>query len=207
MQRYIEQLIEDIHKATWNLRPPHALWEESKADPDDELELEDMTYLEQYVYGDEIPIANITGIEQERLPAPEKLTTEQKALLAEELEKLLQYFHFILDFPSEYPSHLRYPFIRNFWKEKHVALSFGENHIEFCDFEDDKCPFPGYCTTCAEIKAQLKYDEEHSSLTDDWDFEIEDLIPTQEQLENFFNKNNGKNNPEEENISDDDLPF
>ena len=52
MQRYIEQLIDDIHKATWDLKPPHPMWEESGADPDNELELEDLSYVEQYLEGD-----------------------------------------------------------------------------------------------------------------------------------------------------------
>ena len=34
MERYIEQLIEDIHKATWNIRPPHEIWEQSGDDSD-----------------------------------------------------------------------------------------------------------------------------------------------------------------------------
>lgn len=162
MQRYIEQLIEDIHKATWNMKPPHELWEESEADPDDELELEDMSYLEKYIYGDEVPISVITEIHHEQLPPAEKLTQELQALLAVELEKLLQYFHFHLDFPDDYPSHLRYAFIRKFWEEKHVALSFGENHIEFCDYEEEHCPFPGYCNTCKEVAGQMKFDEEQA---------------------------------------------
>jgi len=135
MERYIEQLINDLHQATWKIRPPHELWEESEANHDDELELEDMSYVEKYMYGDQEPISGITGIEIEKLPPAEKLSEKQQALLATELEKLLQYFHFTLDFPENYPSHLRYPFILKFWEEEHVALSFGENHIEFCDLQ------------------------------------------------------------------------
>lgn len=33
MKRYIEQLIDDLHKATWKMKPPHEMWEESGADP------------------------------------------------------------------------------------------------------------------------------------------------------------------------------
>jgi len=59
-------------------------------------------------------------------------------------------------------SHLRYPFIKDLWDEYHVPLSFGENHIEFCDHEEGQCPFPGYCPNCEEVAAQMKFDEEHS---------------------------------------------
>lgn len=182
MQRYIEQLIGDIRQATWNMKPPHKLWEESEADPDDELELEDMSYVEQYIYGEKEPIAQITGIEQGQLPPPEKLTEEQQTLLVTELERLLQYFHFYLDFPVNYPVHLRYPFILKLWEEDHVPLSFGESHIEFCDYDEENCPFPGYCQNCKEYKEQLKYDEEHISPFD-FNIDVNDLLLTPEQME------------------------
>ena len=55
MEKYIEQLINDIHKATWNIRPPHEIWEQSGADPDDELELEDISHVEEFVYEENCP--------------------------------------------------------------------------------------------------------------------------------------------------------
>ncbi|MGD9931443.1 MAG: hypothetical protein AB7U05_15580 [Mangrovibacterium sp.] len=183
MQNYLTQLIADIRRATWNLNPPHELWLDSEADPDNELELEDMSFIEQYIEGEELPIAEITGMEQEQLPAPEQLNEQQQALLAEELEKLLDVFHFKLDFQESFPANLRYPFIRNFWAESHVPLSFGENHIEFCDYEEEHCPFPGYCNTCKEVDAQMKFDEQTGALATDWDFEVDDLLISPAELE------------------------
>jgi hypothetical protein len=182
MERYIEQLIGDIRNATWKVSPPHEIWQKSGADPDNELELEDMSYVEQYVYGDEIPISEITGIEQEMLPPVEQLTEPQREVLAAELEKLLSVHHFFPDFPADYPVNLRYPFLRQLWTESHVPLSFGENHIEFCDYEEEKCPFPGYCKTCSEVKAQLEADEKIAKRSrkpgdEDWSINIEDLLP------------------------------
>jgi hypothetical protein len=185
MERYIQQLIDDIHQATWRIKPPHELWEESEADPDNELELEDMSYVEKYLYGDEEPISGITGIDAERLPPIEKLSLQHQALLATELENLLQYFHFQLDFPANYPAHLRYPFILKFWAEEQVPLSFGENHIEFCDYDEEHCPFPGYCTTCKEVAEQMKYDEEHCSKVD-FDIDVTNLLPSPEEIKDFM---------------------
>jgi hypothetical protein len=161
MQRYIEQLIADIHQATWQIRPPGEMWD--YADPNSELETEDMAYVEKYIYGKEEPISLITGIDVQLLPPPDKLTQEQQALLAEELEKLLQNFNFYLDFPVNYPSHMRYSFIRSFWDREEVAISFGENHIEFCSYEEENCPFPGYCTTCKDIAEQMDFDNKIQS--------------------------------------------
>ncbi len=207
MERYIQQLIDDIHKATWNLNPPHKLWEESNANPDDELELEDMSYIEQYVEGEEQPISQITGIDQEQLPPEERLTTEQQALLATELETLLQNFHFVLDFPETFPAYRRYPFIRDFWNEEHVPLSFGESHIEFCEYDVENCPFPDFCATCREFADQMKYDEEHGGSAD-FDIDVADLLPSPDEMEDFFRrKENSQDEEEDEVPPDSELPF
>ncbi len=161
MESYIEQLIGDLHETTRKLKLPYEILEESEAGSNDEPEPEDMSYVEEYIEGEELPISQITGIDQEYLPPAEKLNTDQQALLAGELEKLLEYFHFVMDFPPNYPAHLRYSFIRNFWSQEHVALSIGESHIEFCEYEKENCPFPGYCTTCEEFETLMKSDEEN----------------------------------------------
>ncbi|MCD6355458.1 MAG: hypothetical protein J7L95_07910 [Prolixibacteraceae bacterium] len=158
MQHYIEQLVGDIRRASWNLKPPREVW--SDANLNDKGEMEDMSYVEQYIYGEKEPVSQFTGIEQHELPPPEKLTEKEQATLAVELERMLQNFHFHLDFPSGFPAALRYPFIRKFWDEEHVVLSFGESHIEFCEYEEENCPFPGYCNICNEIKEQEKFDQE-----------------------------------------------
>ncbi len=173
MERFIQQLIEDLHQATYNFRPPHCFWAWSQADPLNDLELEDMSFAEKYYFGKEEPISSITGIEFERLPWVEELDLDQQGRLASELEKLLDYFHFKLEFPTGYPAHLRYPFIKKFWEESHVPLSFGTNHIEFCEQEKEDCPFPGFCTICDDVEAQLKHDEEtcgKSEMAPDLDF-------------------------------------
>ena len=177
MKRYIEQLIEDIRQATWKIKPPHEIWEKSEADPYDELELEDISFVEKYIYGEEKPISEITGIEYESFPHFDQLNLEEQALLAKELEKLLECFNFKLDFPEAYPDYLRYQFIKDFWNEEHVHLSFGENHIEFCEHDDAFCPFSGYCKICEEVEAEMKYDEEqHQKNTKNKD-NNDDFVP------------------------------
>lgn len=158
MQNYVNELIQDIRKASWNIRPPRDIWE--GVDPDYEVELEDLSFAEKYYYGEIEPISLITGIDAILLPSPEKLSDDQMAQLSEELEKLLRNYSFVLEFPDKFPLDLRYPIIREFWNEDHVALSFGVNNIEFCDFNEEECPFPGYCNTCKEIEEQMKADEE-----------------------------------------------
>ncbi len=201
MERYIQQLIDDIHRATYNLRPPHDIWAYSEADPQDELELEDMSHVEKYLYGEKEPISSITGIDGGQLPPADKLTPEQQGLLASELEELLDYFHFRLEFPVDYPAHLRYPFIKKFWNESHVPMSFGTTHIEFCDYDKENCPFPGYCTTCDEVEAQMKYDEENAGNPDTRDDQdLDDFLPSPDQIEKWA-KNRKEMDSEEDELA------
>ncbi|WP_372776548.1 hypothetical protein [Mangrovibacterium sp.] len=185
MNRYLEQLIDDIRQASWRIQPPHELWLESNVDTDDEDEVEDMAYAEQFLYGEKKPISEITGIEREKLPSPELLRPEHQAVLAQELEKLLELFHFYLDFPEGFPLDMRYSFIRDLWSESHVPLSFGENQIEFCQYEEEDCPFPGYCTVCKEFEIELESEQAKGAVAGDMDFNVEDLLPTPEDIDEW----------------------
>ena len=144
MEHYLTQLIEDLHQVSLNLKSTQ--WQ--KGDPDDKPELVDFLQIGKYENGELTSISEITGILQEQLPPVEKLNQEQQALLAAGLEELLQHFHFQLDFPRDFPMHLRYAFIRQLWSEEQMALAFGENQIEFCNYDEDNCTFQGYCNIC-----------------------------------------------------------
>jgi hypothetical protein len=155
MQNYIRQLISDMHNARTKVEPPLIdLWQ--SADLSDEGEIEDLAFVEEYMYGIPKQISDITGIGSELLPVPDMLQPDEAALLAVELELLLNHFNFYPDFPVNYPVNLRYPLLRKIWDDEHVTLSFGESHIEFCSYESENCPFLGYCNTCEEIEKEIK---------------------------------------------------
>ncbi len=76
------------------------------------------------------------------------------------LDELLHHHHFELDFPEDVPDEMRYLFIRQFWSESHFPMRIGETHIDFCDFEEENCPFPGYCFGCADFAADYAQEKE-----------------------------------------------
>jgi hypothetical protein len=167
MNRYIEQLIEDFHKSRQIVNPPSNIWNGmDAADPGD---VEDTAYAEEVIYGKKELVSEITGIEQNLLPPPRKLTNQQAAMLASEMELLLNHYNLYPDFPEGFPGHLRYPMLRKLWKKKHVAVSFGENHIEFCNYDESKCPFPGYCNTCEEFRSGMDIGAKAGDLFEDLD--------------------------------------
>lgn len=174
MQRYLEQLIDDIHKARTIVRPPSEVWEYT--DMDNEGEIEDMVFAETFLYGKPQPLSQITGIPREQLPNADILSQEQAARLSKELEDLLLHYNFVPDFPESFPLAKRYSFLLTIWPNEYVELSFGEYHIEFCDLDKDNCPFPGYCKICDEVDKQVKYDEETGTRSGEEDLEIDDLL-------------------------------
>jgi len=70
-----------------------------------------------------------------------------------------------------------------------VPLSFGDNHIEFCDMNEDECPFPGYCNTCRDVAAQMKFDEETGHQVSDF---TEDELSYFEDINGFFDDDGNK---------------
>jgi hypothetical protein len=146
MYHHLENLISLIRQSRhW---PHKGLYIMPEVDPDEFSEPENRSYSDRLLGGHRIPVSRITDIDNRLLPPPDELTFQQQAILANELEILLLFFHFRLDFPGSYPTHLRYTFILKLWSEKHVPVPFGENHIVFCDYKEETCPFTGYCNIC-----------------------------------------------------------
>jgi hypothetical protein len=158
MENYIKQLIEDLRTTRLEIAKLNEV--KSITDPEDEIVMGDFSSIEKYIYGEQIPIEIITGIDANLLPPADKLTHDQMAILADELEKLLELKYFALEFPENLPMHIRYPLIRKFWNEMHVEMEFGTSHIEFCQYEPDNCPYPDYCQ-CKDF--QNSDDEEYNT--------------------------------------------
>ena len=154
MDNYIKQLIIEFHKAREIVKPPHELWND--IDMDDEGEIEDLSFIEEYYYAKRYKISKITGINTEKLPPDEKLNDNQISLLTKEMIELLNHYHLYPDFPEGVPDRLKYKELRKKWDTEKPALSFGEAHIEFCEYEKENCPFPGYCDTCDEFEEEIK---------------------------------------------------
>lgn len=180
MDHYITQLIEDMHAARSKTTPPSQQWD--YVDFEDHGEIEDMSYVEEFLYGEKKPLSQITGIDTHFLPPPERLTPHQKETLASEIEALLLHFNFEADFPRSLPQREKYPFLRELWDQKFTEVSFGTIHIEFCEYDLESCPFPEHCKVCEEMIIQMKQEEEEEKrnqsnrFMEDGD-NVDDLFP------------------------------
>lgn len=155
MKPDLHQLIACIREARTDIIPPNIqLWE--SVDMKNEAEVEDIAYVEEFIYGTPEPISAITGIETDWLPLDETLTHKDKVVLVNELEALLAHYNFYPDFPEGYPDDKKYSHLRNIWDDEHVLVSFGASHIEMCEFDVNTCPFVGYCNICEQIAKEIR---------------------------------------------------
>jgi hypothetical protein len=161
MSPHLKNLLTLIRQARQRPWPGRQLYGLPEPDMDEISEPENRSYSDRLLHGRRIPVSRITGIDFKLLPEPEKLNDQQKALLANELETLLLFYHFRLDFPAKFPMTERYPFIFELWKEKHIPVPAGENHIGFCDFDLKSCPFPQYCSICHVNSSNRHYVKTH----------------------------------------------
>ncbi len=180
MERYLSHLIEDIHQARTSIKAPSHEWD--FVDFENEGEIEDMAFAEEYIYGTREPLSQITGITTEMLPPPERLSVPQQDRLVQEMEALLLHHNFVAEFPTSLPPEKKYFSLRNIWDHEFVEISFGTVRIEFCDLDPDYCPFPEHCTTCEEIAIQMKIDEKWEKRNGTPD----STWPNEEDLDNFL---------------------
>jgi hypothetical protein len=172
MENYIKQLIRDFHQARCRIIPPSEIWD--TVDMDDEGAIEDMAFAEECFYSTPRKISEITAISREQLPAGDLLTDVQANMLADEMTALLEHFNFYTDFPEKVPGRLRYKTFREIWDDEYAPAAFGEVHIELCDYEQETCPFPGFCSVCKEIEEERNFENRKAANTD---FDDNDHLP------------------------------
>jgi len=153
MKRYIEQLIEDMRAAA--IAAPPDPFDNPDLDDDEAFEME-MEETERFVNGPYQKLADIVGIDKIMLPAPERLAEGDMQKLIPEIVALLNAYHFQPEYPEKVPPLMIYQALYNIWDDDFVQMRFGTVHIDFCDYDPETCPFPGYCTLCQENEETRK---------------------------------------------------
>lgn len=146
MERYLEQLIEDLHAARKNA-PVNV----PQSQLDDQQILEELREIDRIIEQEhEKPMHLIFGIDPSLFPPYENLNEEQAANLAEEIIELFLHFNIDPVYPENYPKEKLYPLLIQKLNEPFLYFPMGMTHLELCNFESSKCPFEnGYCN-CKE---------------------------------------------------------
>lgn len=169
MEKYLQQLIEDMQARAKLAPPPYGMI------PREGMAMEEMKpydfeksfeEAERLVTGEPDFLSNQLGFEKLQFPSPEELTEEQIDMLVDEILKLWLAYHLVPDFPKNLPTLERYKLIRDYFDKELVLISIGEVHIEFCDFEPARCPFPEYCSSCRDPYEMLTLEDFEELLGD-----------------------------------------
>ena len=147
MQNYIEQLLEDLQKAT-ECQASMESMKKNLIDPEHLLEFDN-----QKLFDPLFNLSAIVGIDASMLPSENLLNDEQIELLTSKMEFMLQTLKIYPDFPhhhnTEITPRLRYKAMKENWESAHATIGTTEIHLNFCTSNDEEnCPFPGYCSKC-----------------------------------------------------------
>ncbi len=141
MQKYLSQLIADMHKSAEKV--PQSRIPVGEFDPEYMMELEE---------SGEKTMSQWFGLGKEQFPPSEKLSEEQLIQMAAEFENLWNAYSFYADFPEGLPAQRRYELMRDYLDHPTQHWPGGwEHHFEFCDYDPANCPFGNEFCRCKDF--------------------------------------------------------
>ncbi len=158
MQKYVNQLIEDIQNA-------HRVEEEQAADLGEHLdegeEVEDIREhfeeVERYLNSDsetEPSFADHCGLDKAAFPPADRLSDKQKMEICTAFEKMMQSYNAYPSMPDILPPTMAYDTFVGVLDVRLFLPKLGMVGIEFCDYEPEHCQFGEYCT-CKDLEDEI----------------------------------------------------
>ncbi|MDX1651129.1 MAG: hypothetical protein R3277_01470 [Brumimicrobium sp.] len=147
MNRYVDQLLEDLESMIQDL-PDFSTLGEDDEDPDEIW----MEFEQDRCSCSAIPLSRIVGIEKYILPPGSKLSKVQMELIFLHLEKILSAYGFILDFPEKIQVKVKYELLHDIWEDEFSFNPRDTQIIDFCDFDYDFCPFGLELCRCKQLE-------------------------------------------------------
>lgn len=143
MERYITQLLDDLeHIISFRQATDQqlAVLTDVEESPDDALELSKLLNTRHSSF------MELLELDIHHLPPHEMLSDKNVKDLFDRLSDALMVHNCYLDFPAKISSRERYKTLRDYWNEPQQIYDQCINTIEFCDYDQDTCPFgPGKC--------------------------------------------------------------
>jgi len=166
MQRYYEQLLNDLGDAVQNL-PDHDDFdfednfasEEEDDDffeDDEEKDLEKLNEEEPEIK----PLSEWLNVSQAVFPSLEKLSTEMVIELVRAIEKLWWHAGFVPYFPEGLNIEMKYELFREHWSRKVPWPTDESVYLGFCNNDEDNCIYGAEMCTCAIYKLPFEEEEE-----------------------------------------------
>ena len=167
MERYIQQLIEDLEKVAKN--PPIPAYIEPPPHLD---ELPDVAELALVPFK---PISEWTGIEAINFPLMPDLTGDQTEMVNKAIFKVFESLNIdLIDVPDEIPREWLYDVLTTNWDELVQYLPSSGYDLELCTGDPMTCPYGEYCNCDEEPDFSLDEDMP-SNINENDDFDDDEL--------------------------------
>ncbi len=151
MQRYVNQVIEDLKLAKKNVPPEPDFGEDYEGFEEKMFALETVP---------DLPMKKLFGVSYEELPPFTMLTDKQANQLLEAVVDTWKVFNIVVDFPDGLPLKLKYELVRDeFIKDIHYMPGWSM-HFDFCDGWCPECKIVDYCNSVYETWSKDELDEE-----------------------------------------------
>ncbi len=152
MQRYINQLLEDIIKAE---RETQNTLAENLVDHADSLDIDslesdamdgDFEDLERWMESDPAQtFSHFCGLQKEQLPPAERLTEIQMQQIINAFYHLLHTWNLGASIPEKFPINRHYTLLTSMLDEKTTIVNSGFITFDFCSGNPEGCRFEEYC--------------------------------------------------------------
>ncbi len=144
MQKYVNQLIGDIHKAKNNV-PAKPYYEVPP-------EMEGIEYILEWENNPEILMSKLFKLESYLFPPTDKLNTIQMQAITDAILEMWAVFNFEATFPDKLPVLYQYEQLVKQLDKKVRWTSEGVNVFwSWCDIEPKTCPFPEEFCDCKDL--------------------------------------------------------
>ena len=144
MQKYVNQLIEDIHDAKDKV-PAKPYYEVPP-------EMEGIEYILEWENNQEILMSKLFKLESVQFPPTDKLTTQQIQQITEAILELWEVFNFSATFPDGLPVIYQYDQLVKQLDKKVQWTSEGVGmFLTWCDIDPKTCPFPEEFCDCKDL--------------------------------------------------------
>ena len=148
MQPYLDQLLEDL-RARHGQLPPEPNW---RALYPNHPAPEGLEYIIAWENGYDLPMPELFDLPADAFPPPEQLDEDQIAALSDAILTRWASFHIQADIPDNIPYRIVYPVLRDRWVGEPVSVVWeGALHLEFCDYEPERCPWGEVYCTCKDF--------------------------------------------------------
>lgn len=151
MKQYVDQLLDDLSAIT---SKQHAANEFAGIINNDEESFDDALELSKLVCYEQLSFGELIGIQKDLLPPEELLDNVQIKKVLSNLAYSLFAHNCYLDFPDEVNERDQYRILRNEWDTKHQLFKSNINTIDFCDYDQDNCPFGPKNCQCKKYESR-----------------------------------------------------